>query len=61
MNLFSKNAEEELEVLREEATATTEVVDRPIVESVEPTSEPIVEQKSQDPMFGHYMGELGKY
>lgn len=62
MKLFSKNAEEELETLREEATATTEVVDRPIVESVEPTSEPIVqEQNSQDPMFGHYMGELGKY
>lgn len=62
MKLFSKNAEEELETLREEATATTEVVDRPIVESVEPVSEPIVqEQNSQDPMFGHYMGELGKY
>ena len=61
MKLFSKNAEEELETLREEATATTEVVDRPIVESVEPVSEPIVqEQNSQDPMFGHYMGELGK-
>lgn len=62
MKLFSKNAEEELETLREEAEATTTVVDRPIIESVEPVSEPIVEeQNSQDPLLGHYMGELGKY
>ena len=60
MKLFDKEATRELEVLREEASITTTDVDRPIVESTEPTSQPVAEQKA-DPMFNHYMGELGKY
>tara|TARA_R100000278_G_scaffold68642_1_gene54489 strand:- start:396 stop:1283 length:888 start_codon:yes stop_codon:yes gene_type:complete len=60
MKLFDKEATRELEVLREEASITTTDVDRPIVESTEPTSQPVAEEKA-DPMFNHYMGELGKY
>ena len=60
MKLFDKEATRELEVLREEASNTTTDVDRPIVESTEPTSQPVVEEKA-DPLFNHYMGELGKY
>ena len=60
MKLFDKEATRELEVLREEASNTTTDVDRPIVESTEPTSQPVAEEKA-DPMFNHYMGELGKY
>lgn len=60
MKLFDKEATRELEVLREEASTTTADVDRPIVESAEPTNQPVVDEKA-DPMFNHYMGELGKY
>ena len=60
MRLFDKEATKELEALREEATNSTDVVDRPIVESVEPGNESAMQDKA-DPMFNHYMGELGKY
>ena len=60
MKLFDKEATRELEVLREEASNTTTDVDRPIVESTEPTNQPVTEEKA-DPLFNHYMGELGKY
>tara|TARA_R100001230_G_C5678471_1_gene184636 strand:- start:96 stop:983 length:888 start_codon:yes stop_codon:yes gene_type:complete len=60
MKLFDKEATRELEVLREEASNTTTDVDRPIVESTEPTNQPVAEEKA-DPLFNHYMGELGKY
>ena len=59
LNLFDKQLDEQLETITEEAKQDTEAVDAVIEEAAE-----VVEEKQNDdndPYFGNYMSELGKY
>ena len=57
LSMFDKTEEERLEEMKKEAIveSTATQVDRPVVE------ESVEQNKSDDPLFNTYMGELGKY
>jgi len=58
LRLFDKTEEQRLEEYKQEATTKTENVDRPIVEQVEPSQEPVQEEPT---LPSAYMNELTKF
>ena len=57
LSLYDKNEEETLDMLKEQATASTNVVDADVPRVVEES----VKNPSADPTFNSYLSELGKY
>lgn len=58
LNLFDKQQDEALETITEQAKQDIEAVDAVIEEAAQEIEE---EQNDNNPMFGNYMSELGKY
>jgi len=57
LSLYDKNEEETLDILKEQATASTNVVDAEVPKIVEESAgESVI-----DPAFRNYLSELGKY
>ena len=61
IELFDKEAQRREEEMRKEAEQTVRGrVDSVVTEATIPTEAPVAEE-APDPLFNHYMGELGKY